>query len=146
MTGASLAARCLALLGPVDGPVVVCGPSAGGLAAALARQVDTAGESPAAAVVAFVGTAASAGDRQALLAALRRRLAPQAPVVLVDHNQPRRLLPRLLGAALLLARGLPPARARYPAARELQALGFAVERLRLADGERLQLVLARRTA
>ena len=33
-----------------------------------------------------------------------------------------------------------PARARYPAARELAALGFDVERLRLACGERVQLV------
>jgi hypothetical protein len=34
--------------------------------------------------------------------------------------------------------------ARCPAARELAALGFAIERLRLAAGERVQLVAARR--
>ena len=37
-----------------------------------------------------------------------------------------------------------PARARYPAAQEAQAAGFEVARLRLADGERIQLVMARR--
>jgi hypothetical protein len=35
-------------------------------------------------------------------------------------------------------------RARYPTAREIAARGFEVERLRLLDGERLQLVRARR--
>ena len=49
--------------------------------------------------------------------------------------------PRLAAA---LALRLPPARARYPAARELGALGLAVERLWLDGGERVQLVRARR--
>jgi hypothetical protein len=48
------------------------------------------------------------------------------------------------GALPAPGRGLRPSRARYPAARELAALGFAVERLRLACGERVQLVVARR--
>ena len=61
-----------------------------------------------------------------------------------DHNQPRVLWRRGLGIVVLAAARFPPSRARYPAARELAALGFAVERLRLACGERVQLVLARR--
>jgi len=67
-----------------------------------------------------------------------------APVVLLDHGQPRALWRRVVGAAVLALRGLGPARARYPAARELAALGFAVERMCLACGERVQIVLARR--
>jgi hypothetical protein len=53
-------------------------------------------------------------------------------------------LRRLAAHAALAARGLGTARARCPAARELAALGFAIERLRLAAGERVQLVAARR--
>jgi len=64
--------------------------------------------------------------------------------VLVDHNQPRVLWRRGLGILALAAARCAPSRARYPAARELAALGFAVERLRLACGERVQLVLFRR--
>jgi hypothetical protein len=64
--------------------------------------------------------------------------------VLVDHNQPRRLWRRLIGIATLAASGFAPARARYPAARELAVLGFLIERLRLACGERVQIVAARR--
>jgi hypothetical protein len=44
----------------------------------------------------------------------------------------------------LAARGLGPERARHPVAREVHGAKFAVERLRLEDGERVQLVLARR--
>jgi hypothetical protein len=65
-------------------------------------------------------------------------------LVVVDHNQPRACWRRVVGTALLAARGIPPARARHPVAREVAAHGFAVERLRLAAGERVQLVLARR--
>jgi len=165
VTDAALAARCLELLGRVEGAIAVRELRAGrlgALIAALAGEANPAGrgadtgdpggrragvEDPGrgagAAVVSFLGAAIGPGERQAMLAALRARLAPGAPLLLVDHNQPRRWLPRALATAFLLARGLRPGRARYPVARETQALGFVVERLRLAAGERVQLVLAR---
>jgi len=143
---ARLAARCLTLLGPVAGPVAVACPDAPRLTAALAARVPLAGgaEPPAGAVVAFLGGPARPADRQALLRALEARLPAGAPLVLLDHNQPRACWRRALALGHLAAAGLGPARGRYPAARELAALGFAVERLRLACGERVQLVAARR--
>lgn len=157
MSAAALAAECRLLLGAVAGPVLVIADRPRGLAAALAAaevRVVTAptpdcgegplpaGVRPGAAVVSFVGRPARPPQRQALLAGLRRVLAAGGPVVLLDHNRPRRWLRRAVAALGLLARGLPPRRARYPAARELQALGFTVTRLRFAAGERIQLVLA----
>ena len=146
MSAARLAAQCLALLGPVHGPVAVLGPGTARLRAAVAGALPAAqdGDVPAGAVVVFLGAAVPPAERQAELRGLERRLRSGAPLVLVDHNQPRagwRRVPAWLRLALA---GLGPARARYPAARELAALGFAVERLRLARGERVQLVLARR--
>ena len=76
--------------------------------------------------------------------ALAARLASGAPVVVVDHNQPRSLALRALGVLALAARGLPPERARHPVAREVNGHGFTIERLRLEDGERVQILLARR--
>ena len=110
----------------------------------LVARLGTPAGRPAGAIVVFVGAPAEPAGRQALLAGLRAELSPAAPLVLVDHNQPRRWCARALAALRLAAGGLPPARARYPAARELVALGFTVECLRLARGERLQLVRARR--
>ncbi|TMB60874.1 MAG: hypothetical protein E6J60_00065 [Deltaproteobacteria bacterium] len=145
MRPARLAARVLALLGPVAGPVAVVAPRAGRLAAALAAQTACASDSapPAAGIVSFLGAPARPADRQAALRLLARRLPAGAPLVLVDHNQPRVLWRRGLGILALAVARCAPSRARYPAARELAALGFAVERLRLACGERVQLVLAR---
>jgi hypothetical protein len=79
-----------------------------------------------------------------VLETVARRLPAGAPLVLVDHNQPRAVWRRLVALPWLLAAGLGPARARYPAARELRDAGFGVERLRLEDGERMQIVVARR--
>ena len=144
MSGARLAAHAVRLLGPVAGPVAIAAPPR--LGAHLGAQLAAAGDGdvPAAAVVAFLGSRPRPAARQALLAALRNRLPPGAPLVLLDHSQPRALWRRTVGALVLAVRGLGPSRARYPAARELAALGFAVERLRLACGERVQLVVARR--
>jgi len=145
VNAARLAARCAALLGSVPGPVAIVAPHAPRLAAALAQRLGAAAaEGPAAAVVVFLRSPARPHERQALLAELRRRLPPGAPLVLVDHSQPRARWRRLGARVALALRGLPAARARYPAARELAALGFAVERLRLGCGERVQLVAARR--
>jgi hypothetical protein len=131
VSDADLAARCRELLGAYDGTLALLGPGS--------AAPDAAG----AAVVSFVGAVADPVARRAQLERLRLVLPAGAPLVVVDHNQPRRLGARLVGAALLIVRGLPPVRARYPAARELAAAGFAVERLRLAHGERVQLVVAR---
>jgi hypothetical protein len=142
----ALAARCLALLGPPGGPLVVAGPSAARVAAALppGTAVIADAERAGAAIASFLGAAVPPAARRATLVALRDRLPPGAPLVLLDHNQPRSWWRRALGVVALALRGLPPARARYPAARELAALGLDVERLRLAQGERVQLVVARR--
>jgi hypothetical protein len=142
---ARLAARCLALLGPVGGAVAVVGPGSARLAAAFAERgwVQDAGEPPALVVVVFLGSAAPPAERQRLLRDLQRRLPPAARVLLVDHSQPRTWWRRALALPGLVARGLRPARARYPTAREAAALGFTVERLALASGERVQLVVAR---
>ncbi len=131
MSDADLAARCRELLGSYDGALAVLSPGA--------AAPDAAG----AAVVSFVGAVADPAARRALLEGLRHALPAGAPLVVVDHNQPRRAVARVVGWIVLLLRGLPPVRARYPTARELAALGFVVERLRLADGERVQLVVAR---
>src|SRR5207244_13513176 len=73
---ARLAARCLELLGPVTGPVVVAAPRAFALRAALASRLppgDGDG-TPAAAVVAFLGAPGRVEERQRLLRDLQRRL------------------------------------------------------------------------
>ena len=144
----ALAARCLALLGPLDGRIAVVGPGAARVTAALPRGTPLANrdEAPVAAIVTFLGARDDPATRQACLTALRSRLVGGAPLVLIDHNQPRALWRRVLGAVALAVRGMGPARARYPAARELAALGLPVEQLRLASGERVQLVVARRLA
>jgi hypothetical protein len=145
VSAARLAARCLELLGPVGGPVVVVAPADSRLAAAVRRGVRAArdGERPVGAVVVFLGAPARPAERQSALRTLARALFPGAPLVLVDHNQPRTWWRRAVGRPRLLLARLGAARARYPAARELAAIGFTVERLRLACGERVQLVVAR---
>jgi len=142
---ARLAAHALDLLGPVAGPVAVVSPASPALAAALAHRVPVAGAEPTAAVLVFLGAPAHPADRQRTIRELRARLPATASLVLVDHNQPRAWWRRALALLPLATQGLGPARARYPAARELAALGFSIQRLRLACGERIQLVLARRT-
>jgi hypothetical protein len=141
VTAARLAARCVELLGAVEGPVDL--GAAGALATPLAARLRAArdGEPAAAAVCDF---RAVRGDRPRRLDAVAARLRSGAVLVVVDHNQPRAWWRRAIAAALLALRGLPPARARHPVAREAAAHGFAIERLRLAAGERVQLVLARR--
>lgn len=135
MSAAALAARCRELLGAAGGALDVLGPGAAHVAGSTAPGAPV--------VVSFLGAPADPAARQLLLDGLRRRLPAETPLVLVDHNQPRGLALRALGAVLLRARGLGTARGRYPAARELAALGFRVEHLRLACGERVQLVAAR---
>jgi hypothetical protein len=148
VSAAATRALGLALLDATAAPVAVVGRGAGPWVAALraaGRPVAETGPAGAA-VVTFVGERAAAAVRTSRLAAVRARLAPGAPVLLVDHAQPRPWWRRPGTVVRLLARGLPPSRGRYLAARELDAAGFRVERLRLAAGERVQLVLARRDA
>ena len=145
MSPAQLAARCVELLGTVEGPVAVIAVPR--LTGAVAERVRIAheGEPATAAVCAFLDEPADPTARGARLQALAARLPVGAPIVVVDHNQPRQRLCRLLGALALLARGVKPVRAAYPTARELQQHAFVVDCLRLADGERIQLVRAHRT-
>jgi hypothetical protein len=146
VSAARLAAHCLALLDAPGGPIAVACPRAPRLRSALAAAAPLAGEgdAPVAAVVAFLGAAAAPEERQAALRAVGNRLASGSRLVLVDHNQPRSAWRRAMALLPLAAAGLSPARARYPAARELAILGFLVERLRLTRGERVQLISARR--
>ena len=103
------------------------------------------------AVLSMVGHAPAANDRAALLTELGRVLAAGASLVVVDHNRPRRwsaAVAAVVGAPWVP--GCSPAarwrRLAYPTAREIQAAGFAVQWLRFAAGERLQIILARREA
>jgi hypothetical protein len=138
-----LAAHVVRLLGPLDGPVAVVGDP--GFVRAVGRLVPLAADgAAAAAVVSFVGAPVDAAARRSQLRALSERLPPGTPLALVDHNQPRASWRRVVGTLCLAIRALPPSRARHPAARELQDVGFRVERLRLTAGERLQVVVARR--
>jgi hypothetical protein len=141
VTTAGLAARCLAELGPIDGAIAVDGT--GRLARALAARGAAPGPVVAGACV-FLGDAADGATRGARLRELARRLPPGAPLLAVDHNQPRVWWRRGIGRVLLGLRGLPPSRARRSLAQDVVAAGFGLERLRLAAGERIQLVLARR--
>ena len=144
MRPARLAARCLELLGPLAGPVAVHAPARPRVAAALAAGATVArdGVRPAAAVVVFLGAPVDVEARLTTLRRVHAALASGAPLVVVDHNQPRTWGRRMVAAVALALRGHPPRRARHPSARELQAAGFTVARLRLADGERVQLILA----
>jgi hypothetical protein len=137
----------LALLGPLAGAVVVAEPAAwwaARLRVAGLRIADLTEAVAVAALVSFIGADTPAELRRRTLDAVRSRLPDGAPLVLIDHNRPRQWWRRPLAALFLVVRGLPPSRARYPAARELDAAGFQVERLVLAAGERVQVVLARR--
>jgi len=100
-------------------------------------------------VVWMVGRRAPSEERGRVLAELASRFAPKGRLIVVDHNRPRRL-----PAALAALAGPPwvpgwsPAgrwhRLAHPTAREVQAAGFRVDRLRLVAGERVQVVVATR--
>ena len=144
MTAARLAARCVELLDGVGGPIAVSAPP-DVVAALAARMAVARDDGPiSGAVCVLLGARIDEPARVAAWDALAARLASGAPVVVVDHNQPRTLARRALGMLVLAARGLPPERARHPVAREVNAHGFTIDRLRLEDGERVQLILARR--
>jgi hypothetical protein len=141
---ARLAACCVELLGDVQGPIAVIASSR--LTKALAAHVQVAPENaPAAgAVCSFLNERAHPHARGLRLNALAAQLSAGAPIVVVDHSRPRRLVARFANAVTLLARGVAPSRAAYPTARELHQHCFAVRRLRLAAHERIQLVAADR--
>lgn len=149
MTSAAVRARAVSLLGRAAGTALVLGPRPDAWEAALRSAgwaVAADGEGAAAALVSFVGERENETLRLGRLAAARARLGVDAPLVLVDHNQPRPRWRRVVGWLALALHGLSPGRGRTAAARQLDAAGFRVECLRLAAGERVQLVLARREA
>jgi SAM-dependent methyltransferase len=99
--------------------------------------------------VSFLGDPSPPAVRRALLAELARVLAPAGTLVVVDHNRPRRRLAAIAAVAMSpRPPGATPAaawrRLGYPVAREAHAAGFVVDRLRLAAGERVQVISARR--
>ena len=144
MTAALLAAGCLDLLGRVEGPIAVTAPAP--LGEALRNRVPIAndGEAVRGAICVFLREPADADRRTSRLSELAARLPAGAPLVVVDYNQPRTWWRRVRGALALASTGHLPARARHLVAREVHAHGFTIERLRLADNERIQLILARR--
>src|SRR5262249_27958478 len=75
-------------------------------------------------------------DRQAVLAGLGGRPAAGAPGVLLGHNPPRGWVGGVSAPPAPPARARGAARARCPAARELAALGFAIERAPRRRGAR----------
>ena len=99
-------------------------------------------------VFTLVGHAPPAAERVRVLGRLGDALAPRGTLVAVDHNRPRGRW-QALGAFLGAPRvpGGPTTRWRrlaYPTAREVQQAGFRVDRLLLAAGERVQIVIASR--
>jgi hypothetical protein len=115
--------------------------------AVIARELGPA--APRAVTVSFVGRTPSADARRATIADAARGLAADATLIVVDHNRPRRRIAALAALVRMprLPGGAPSARWRrqaHPTARELQAAGFRVERLRLVAGERVQVVFARK--
>ena len=140
MTAARLAARCVDLLGTVEGSLAVTAPPAVRTVIGAHRPLAEDGAAAGLCVL----TSAPAAQRGRELDAMAARLPEGAPLVVVDYNQPRAWWRRIIGVAALAARGYPPARAREPVARDVQGHGFTVERLHLANGERLQLIIARR--
>jgi hypothetical protein len=100
-------------------------------------------------VLSTVGYSVPAAQRILALTRIGDILAEGGTLVVVDHNRPRRrwdAFRALLGAPWVP--GVSPARRwrrlAYPTACEMQAAGWHVQRLRLAAGERLQIVFATR--
>lgn len=100
--------------------------------------------------VSLIGLDPSPEDRCQVFAALADALEPGSVLVVVDHNRPRRVSAALeaLAGAPWVPGGTPGGRWRRLArltAREVQAAGFRVEKLRLVAGERVQVVVAIRS-
>jgi hypothetical protein len=100
-------------------------------------------------VLSAVGHAAPADERARVFRDLALAVVAGGVAVVVDHNRPRRLpaaLVALVGAPWVP--GASPAarwrRLAHPTAREVQAAGFRVERMRFVAGERVQVVVATR--
>lgn len=114
---------------------------------AAAAALPFGNASIAALTVSFLGAEGHA--HAVLLGELARVCAPGGVLIAVDHNRPRRRMAALVAVA---ARPCPigpnPAarwrRLAHPTARQVWAAGFTIERLRLAAGERVQVVFARR--
>ncbi len=99
--------------------------------------------------VSFLGERTESRLRHGFVAELARVLAPAGTLLVVDHNRPRWRLAAIAAVAMSpRPPGATPAaagrRLAYPVAREAHAAGFVVDRLRLAAGERVQVISARR--
>jgi hypothetical protein len=98
-----------------------------------------------AAVVWLVATRMPNAGRRLMLAELHRTLRIGGTLVVVDHNRPRSRWGRLRNFLWCILHGVgPSSRPAYPVAQEVQAAGFAAVSLRLAYGERIQIVRAAR--
>ena len=97
--------------------------------------------------VSLIGLDPEPEDRRQVFAALADALAPSGVLVVVDHNRPRRtsaVFGALAGAPWVPGWTLAGRwrRLARPTAREVQAAGFRVEKLRLVASERVQVVVA----
>jgi hypothetical protein len=89
----------------------------------------------------------STSARRRLLARARELLRVGGALVVIDQSRPRTWWLRVRNAVWCVCRGRDPWwRPAYPTARDVDAAAFADVRLRLACGERIQIVCARRTA
>jgi hypothetical protein len=100
-----------------------------------------------AAVLWMLGVRAVGEGRRRVLGELLTAIRPGGMIVVVDHNRPRRRWQRTRNRLWCLLRGIiRDARVSYPTAREVRAAGFEDVTLRLAFGERVQIVCGRRPA
>ncbi len=96
-------------------------------------------------VVWLLGVRGAAGPRRLLWQEMCRAVGVGGHLVVVDHNRPRRILPRITNLVCCVVAGVHPVvRPAYPVAREIQAHGFDVLWLRFACAERVQIVGAHR--
>lgn len=100
--------------------------------------------------VSLVGLDPAPDERQRVFASLATALSPGRVLIVADHNRPRRFVDALV--AVVASPRVPGSTLRErwkrlgrPTAREVQGAGFRVEKLRLAAGERVQIVVAIRS-
>jgi hypothetical protein len=141
------AEAALALLGPLDGPVVVAEPGAWWAArvrVAGLRTADLVEPTAAAALVSFVGARTPPALRRPHARRVARAAPVGAPLVLVDHNQPRQWWRRPLACCCCAVARLAPSGRGIPRRASSTHPAFGSSNCGWRDGERVQVVLARR--